>query len=142
VDEISRPRIGVSAIIRDDAGRVLLVRRGKDPGRGLYAFPGGSLEFGETLREGAAREAREETGITVTVLDLLYLSEVMPTGDGGLHFVLLDFGCEVAAGHPMAASDADDVRWVDRSTVRDVPLTVNMADALASAPVRRFLGWP
>lgn len=118
-----------------------MVRRGKDPGRGRYAFPGGSLEFGETLADGVAREVQEETGLTVKVLDLLFLSEVLPAGDATPHFVLLDFGCDVVSGDPRAGSDAEEVRWAGAEAARALPLTVNMSAALGREPIRRFLGW-
>lgn len=53
------------------ADRVVLVRRATPPGRGLWAYPGGYLETGETLEEGAARETLEEAGIEVQVTGLL-----------------------------------------------------------------------
>jgi 8-oxo-dGTP diphosphatase len=51
--------------------RVVLIRRATDPGRGLWSYPGGYLEMGETLEEGAVRETREETGLTVRITGLL-----------------------------------------------------------------------
>lgn len=139
--DVQRPRVGVSAIIRE-GGRVLLIQRGKDPGRGLYAFPGGSLEFGEALHAGVAREAQEETGLSVVVRHLLYVSEVMPAPSGeGPHFVLLDFACDVSGGALRPGSDAADARWVDQAEAQVLPLTVNMASALADQSVRRFLEW-
>ena len=57
-----RPQLAVSAgIFRD--GKILLVRRAREPSKGVYTFPGGRVEFGESLVEAVAREVREETGL-------------------------------------------------------------------------------
>ena len=64
------PLVGVGAIIIED-GRVALVKRGHPPLLGEWSIPGGAMEIGETVREAAAREACEETGLNVEVLELL-----------------------------------------------------------------------
>jgi ADP-ribose pyrophosphatase YjhB (NUDIX family) len=107
------PLIGVGAVIVD-AGRVALVRRGQPPLLGEWSIPGGVLEVGETLREGAMREAREETGLIVDAGELLGIFErLVPGEDGRLryHYVLMDFFCVWTGGDLLAASDAADVRW-------------------------------
>lgn len=107
------PLIGVGAVIVD-AGRVALVRRGQPPLLGEWSIPGGVLEVGETLREGAMREAREETGLIVDAGELLGIFErLVPGEDGRLryHYVLMDFLCVWTGGELLAASDAADVRW-------------------------------
>lgn len=107
------PLIGVGAVIVD-AGRVALVRRGQPPLLGEWSIPGGVLEVGETLREGAMREAREETGLIVDAGELLGIFErLVPGEDGRLryHYVLMDFLCVWTGGDLLAASDAADVRW-------------------------------
>ena len=107
------PLIGVGAVIVD-AGRVALVRRGQPPLLGEWSIPGGVLEVGETLREGAMREAREETGLIVDAGELLGIFERLVPGDDGrlrYHYVLMDFLCVWTGGDLLAASDAADVRW-------------------------------
>ena len=61
------PLVGVAAAVFDAAGRVLLVQRGRPPGAGTWGLPGGLLDLGEKLADGAAREVREECGIDVAI---------------------------------------------------------------------------
>ena len=65
------PRLVVTTIPVTDAGEVVLLRRGIEPGRGSWAQPGGFLEVDETVAEAAARETLEETGLLVTPGDLV-----------------------------------------------------------------------
>ncbi len=107
------PLVGVGAIIIDD-GRVLLVKRGHPPLAGEWSIPGGVLEVGETLREAAIREAREETCLTVEPADLLGVYDRVLRDDDGrtlYHYVLIDFLCRRVGGEARAADDADEVRW-------------------------------
>jgi mutator protein MutT len=115
-----RPIVGVGAIVVDE-GRALVVRRGKEPLKGHWSIPGGAVELGETLREAAAREAREETGLMVEagevleVLDSIYRD---PEGRTQFHYVLVDFVCRRLGGELCAASDVSEVRWI---TLEDLP---------------------
>src|ERR1700730_8683370 len=105
------PLVGVGAVIIND-GRVLLVKRGHPPLAGEWSIPGGVLELGETLREAAIREAREETCLTVATADLLGVYDRMVRDDEGstlYHFVLIDFLCRREGGEARAADDADEV---------------------------------
>src|SRR5271154_4328327 len=76
----THPMIGVGAVILDEYGRVLLIRRATEPMKGHWSLPGGLLELGETLIEGVKREIHEETGLIVTpkaiveVVDRIYRS--------------------------------------------------------------------
>src|SRR2546423_9283328 len=73
---------------------VLLVQRDKEPYRGKWSFPGGSIEPGETSREAARREAREETGLKVEVLDVAdVIDSIHAPQDGrpGYHYCIIDF---------------------------------------------------
>ena len=92
------PQLAVSAgIFRD--GKILLVRRAREPARGVYTFPGGRVEFGESLTEALAREVREETGLKIEILGLNGYREALPprTGVHG-HFVILPFAARWAGG--------------------------------------------
>ena len=107
------PLIGVGAVIVSD-GRALLIRRGQPPLLGEWSLPGGVLECGETLRDAAIREAREETGLVVEVGEMLGVYErVIRSEDGRVryHYVLIDFLCRAVAGELKAGSDAAEAGW-------------------------------
>jgi 8-oxo-dGTP diphosphatase len=95
-------------------GKVLLVRRGKEPRRGLWSIPGGAQETGETLTEALARELREEAGIEVEVTGLLdALDSIVRDGEGRAryHYTLVDFAAEWRSGEARAGADAIEVGW-------------------------------
>jgi 8-oxo-dGTP pyrophosphatase MutT (NUDIX family) len=94
----------VGAVICDDKGRVLLVRRANEPGRGLWSLPGGRVEPGEEEAAAVAREVLEETGLEVTVGRLLGRVTIG-------RYDIADFSCTVTGGTLAAATDADDVAW-------------------------------
>jgi ADP-ribose pyrophosphatase len=108
-----QPLVGVGAVIVED-GRVLLIKRGKAPLLGEWSIPGGMLELSETLRQGAEREALEETGLVVRATDLLgVFDRIVPDERQRTlyHYVLIDFLCEKISGDVLAAGDACDARW-------------------------------
>jgi 8-oxo-dGTP diphosphatase len=96
------------------ADQVLLVRRANPPDRGLWGFPGGHIEPGETLFAAAERELAEETGLhgradaVLTAIDV-----IRPPTDGelGRHYVLIAVGCEAPDGEASAGSDALEAGW-------------------------------
>jgi 8-oxo-dGTP diphosphatase len=110
------PLVGVGAVIVQD-GRVLLIRRGRNPMKGHWTLPGGVLEVGESLAEGVVREVREETGLEVEVLELVELLDRIHREDGRVryHYVIADYLCRVTGGELLVASDADAARWVERA---------------------------
>src|SRR5438445_1814411 len=76
-----RPVVGIGGVIID-RGRTLLIRRGSEPLLGEWSIPGGTLELGESLQEGVARELLEETGVEVRVLDLIEVFDRIYQQDG------------------------------------------------------------
>jgi 8-oxo-dGTP diphosphatase len=126
------PLVGVGAVIIED-GRVLLVKRGHPPLAGEWSIPGGVLELGETLREAALREAREETCLAVETADLLGVYDRVLRDDDGhtiYHYVLVDFLCRRVGGEAQAADDADEVRWFTPAEARELPLAEDTAEVI------------
>ena len=110
-----RPAIGVGVVVWKD-GKVLLIRRGKSPMRGRWSLPGGRQELGETVREAAVREVREETGVEIRLGALLDVVDTIRRDDSGavtLQYTLVDFDADWIAGAPQAASDAECAEWAD-----------------------------
>lgn len=136
---MSKPLLGVLAIvIRRE--QVLLVQRKNEPDAGLWGFPGGRLEYGETLGEGACRELLEETGVTATARRFLDLQEVInapcPGGETpAFHYVLVGMQCAYEHGEPVAADDALDARFVPFDVVfnAQLPLCDRVDDMLRKA---------
>ena len=113
-DYPDRPLVGVGAVIVHE-GRVVIVQRGTEPLKGQWSIPGGALEVGETLRECAEREAREETGLQVEAGEVLEVFDaIYREADGRIqyHYVLIDFACRLVAGELHAGADATQARWV------------------------------
>ena len=109
------------AVVVTRGDKVLLIKRGKEPRKGTWTVPGGSVELGETLAEAAAREVREETGINIeagrpfTAIDAIYHDQ-----EGGLkfHYVIIYMEASYLNGKPEASDDAQEARWVDFKTLR------------------------
>jgi ADP-ribose pyrophosphatase YjhB (NUDIX family) len=118
------------ALVHDAAGRLLLVRRATEPGRGRWSVPGGRCEPGETAAQTAVREVREETGLAVAAGRLVGRAE--RPGPGGVVYLIEDVACTVLGGTLAAGDDADDVRWVDAAELARLPLVDGLLDALTS----------
>jgi 8-oxo-dGTP diphosphatase len=105
-----RPIVGVGAVIVEN-GRVVLIRRRYEPLAGQWSLPGGTLELGETLEAGAAREMLEETGLVVDVGPVIEVFDRIMFDDAQrvrYHFVLVDYLCRPISGTLRAGSDVDD----------------------------------
>ena len=114
-DYPNRPLVGVGVVVIKD-GRVLLIRRGKPPRAGAWSLPGGRQRLGETVREAARRELREETGVEAAVTVLLDVVDSITRDDGGAiayHYTLVDFLADWRSGEARAGGDAAEVIWAD-----------------------------
>jgi ADP-ribose pyrophosphatase YjhB (NUDIX family) len=130
-----RPIVGVGAVIVQD-GRVLLVRRRYEPLAGRWSLPGGTLELGETLEAGLAREMREETGLDVEVGPVIEVFDrIMLDEDTRVqyHFVLVDYLCWPAGGTLVAGSDVDDAMFVSPTDLTRFDVTDKVQSVIARA---------
>ncbi len=108
-----RPIVGVGAVIVE-SGRVALIRRRYEPLAGQWSLPGGTLELGETLEAGTAREMLEETGLVVEIGPVIEVFDRIMFDDGNrvrYHFVLVDYLCWPVSGELRAGSDVDDAAY-------------------------------
>jgi 8-oxo-dGTP diphosphatase len=133
------PMVGVGAVIVD-GDCVLLVQRGHEPAKGSWTIPGGLVELGESLEAAAVREAEEETGLkvevveVVEVLDRIFRDDDQDDGCVRFHYVIVDYLCRVAGGQLRAGSDAEAARWVERaqwnshSALQLDPITVRVVE--------------
>lgn len=133
-----RPQLAVSAgIFRD--GKILLVRRAREPSKGIYTFPGGRVEFGESLTEALAREVREETGLIIEILGLTGFREALPGKTGGHgHFVILPFAARWVANDVTLNDELDDAKWLVPDELKGLPITLGLEATIAAA--RRIAG--
>ncbi|MBK4214832.1 NUDIX domain-containing protein [Paracoccus caeni] len=135
------PRLAALAVtLRGD--EVLLVRRRNPPDAGLWGFPGGHVEPGETALAAAARELAEETGIIAT--PRLYLDNVdliLRAPDGALryHFLLAAVLCDDPTGDPVAADDALAAAWwpIQQVLTGNLPLSQHVDEVLRRALIMR-----
>jgi ADP-ribose pyrophosphatase YjhB (NUDIX family) len=121
----------VGAVVHDAAGRLLLIRRGHDPGRGLWSLPGGRVERGESEADAVEREVREETGLSVRAGRRL--GSVRIPGPGVV-FDVVDLACSLADPdqQPVAGDDADAVLFADAATLARLACTPGLLDSLSS----------
>ncbi|GAB5470720.1 MAG: NUDIX hydrolase [Rhodospirillales bacterium] len=121
------PDAAVLAVVTRDE-RVLLVRRANPPDAGLWGFPGGKIEPGETIEQAALRELREECGLAAEAGSVLTaLDAIAWGGDGrlGSHFVLIAVLCRGVSGEAVAGDDALEVGWFAPDRLEEPSLAVS-----------------
>jgi thiamine-phosphate pyrophosphorylase len=129
-ESMSRPVAGAAVVcLKGDC--VLLAQRAQEPNRGRWSYPGGKIEPGETARQAAAREADEETGVRVTVLDVVDVYDaIFPP----FHYCVADYlAVPIDDAEPRPGADAMDARWVSFSEIGEYDLTEAMERVLARA---------
>ncbi|MFH1624795.1 MAG: NUDIX hydrolase [Pseudomonadota bacterium] len=111
------PILGVGgAVFLDD--KVVLVKRGKEPGYGRWSIPGGAVKLGETMEEAVKREVYEETDLDVDVLEVVKVVDPIIRDESNriaYHYVLVDFLCRYKSGKLRPNSDVLDARAVPMS---------------------------
>ncbi|MGF9758590.1 NUDIX hydrolase [Microvirga sp. 0TCS3.31] len=131
----------IAVVIHED--RTLLVRRANPPDAGLWGFPGGKIEFGETVRAAAIRELLEETGVHAEAHDIVTTLDILVPDSSGAtyqHYILIAVRCRWISGEPIAGDDALEAGWFsvadlepDRLAMSaDVDAIARRAQALAA----------
>jgi 8-oxo-dGTP diphosphatase len=137
------PIVGVGGVVIE-RDRALLIRRGSEPLRGEWSIPGGTLELGESLESGVARELLEETGLEVRVLELIEVFDRVYLEDAGgdgvatktgprFHYVIVDYLCERIGGEVAAGSDVTDVAFAREDELEQFRLTETATRILRKA---------
>lgn len=137
-----RPILAVGAVVVRD-GKVLLTKRGREPGRGLWSLPGGAVHPGEELKAAVIRELREECGIEVAVEEVAEVVERMiPDAEGRLqyHYVILDFRTRWLRGDLSLSEEVEEARWVDPADLDHYQMTRGTADVIRRLLAQREKG--
>lgn len=146
-----RPVVGVGGVVIDN-GRALLIRRGSEPLKGQWSIPGGTLELGESLESGVVRELKEETGLTVRILEMIEVFDRIYEDEGDAasgkfsqpaleakkkgpryHYVIIDYLCERTSGDAKAGSDVTDVAFATEDEFSKYGLTETATRILRKA---------
>jgi mutator protein MutT len=119
----------VGAVVRDESGRIVVVRRGREPSEGSWSLPGGRVEPGENLTEAVRREVREETGLDVVVHEMIGRIDI---AHADVVYDVVDFSATVGGRAPTltAGDDATDARWVTLAELTELRTTPQLIDTL------------
>ena len=135
----AKATLAVGAVVIDERGRILLIRRGRPPSRGAWTLPGGRVEAGESLEAAVVREVREETALDARVLCALCVVHVAREGYA---YAIHEFLLAPSSDSPLiAGDDAADARWAARHELAGLDVRADVQDvvdqALAEAHARR-----
>ena len=125
------PRVGSAVIVRDEANRILLGKRNKDPQRGSWILPGGKIKAFESIAEAAMRELQEETGLDIEVQGQFRVYEVINPPDE--HRIIIYSLARMRGGSLRAADDVSEVKFVSFDELGALPLTPLVREVLRDA---------
>lgn len=137
--DAERPVVGVGVVVLR-GNDVLLVRRGEPPRKDQWSIPGGKQERGETVRDAAHREIREETGVEIALIGLVDVVDGIrrdETGAAISHYTLVDFAAEWVSGEPVAGDDAAEACWTSLESLDDYRLWSETRRIIAAAAAMR-----
>ena len=130
-----RPILAASvAVFRD--GKVLLGARANPPAAHVFSLPGGVVEIGERLEDGALRELFEETGVRARIIGFAGHTQVIEKdADDKVrrHFVVASFAAHWISGEGTPSAEAPQLLWADPQNLGDLPVTPNLQNILAQA---------
>ncbi len=129
----NRPFVAVSAAIFNNSNKILIIKRSKEPGKGLWSIPGGIVKVGETLVEALHREISEECGIRVedhqfnAVYDRILYDK---SGKVNYHYVIINYICNTKSNKIVPDSDADDYSWLRSDELNRFKYTIGLKQFL------------
>ncbi|MGX9394157.1 NUDIX hydrolase (plasmid) [Nitrobacteraceae bacterium UC4446_H13] len=134
----------IAAVIKD--GSVLLVRRANEPDAGFWGFPGGKIDFGETIEQAAVRELFEETGVRAEAGPIFTAVDAFDRDENAVrhHYVLIAVLCRWVSGCPVAGDDALDAAWhgLDSLEQGDLALSFGVVHVAQQAKALARQTWP
>lgn len=145
------PIVAVGVIIRGNEPAsedcIVLIRRNKEPAKGLWTFPGGAVELGEPVRDAARREALEETGLEVRLGEVALVLDHVARDAGGrvqYHYIIIDYHAEPIGGELEPGTDVSEARWASLADLDDLAMTERAEEVArqlleAGPPVRQGL---
>ena len=120
------PISGVGVVVYNNAGKILMVKRAKEPNKGMWSIPGGAIELGETINRAAEREVYEECSVKIEIERVLDGAENMvKDGDGRIryHYVIIDLLARYVSGKIKARTDAADCGWFTTGEIAKMDIT-------------------
>jgi ADP-ribose pyrophosphatase len=126
------PQVAIGAVVIKE-NKILLVKRDKEPGKGKWAIPGGSVKLAETLQEAAEREVLEETGLTIKAKEPVYTFDLIERDHRGrirFHYVIIDLMADLIGGELRPSDDALDARWFDPGEIEGAGVTESTKEFL------------
>jgi len=120
-----QPIVSVGAVLIHE-GKILLVKRGVEPGRGMWSIPGGAVELGERVEDALIREVREECGLEVEInriLDVVDNIVLNSRNSVQFHYTILNFLVQLKGGTLKPADDVANARWVPLDEAENYDLT-------------------
>jgi ADP-ribose pyrophosphatase YjhB (NUDIX family) len=121
----SAPLVGVGVVVLNDAHEILLVKRGNEPGKGLWSLPGGMVQLGERVRDAAVREVYEECNLNVEPEDVMSVVDLIlkdPDGKVKYHYVLIDYFARYKGGDLTPQSDVSDANWFSQAELEQLEI--------------------
>ena len=126
------PTIAASAVVIND-GKILMIKRAREPNKGKWSIPGGRIELGESIHEAVKREVSEECNIEIEILRLLEVSDNIIRDEERrvrYHYVLIDVLARYKTGEVNAQSDAEDYRWVTVEELSEMDMSPQLRTIL------------
>lgn len=118
---------------------ILLIKRGKHPLKGIWVPPGGRVAWGEKLAAAAARELREQAGVTGEIVGVVDAVDQIIKSHIQAHFVITCFAARWIEGEPITADDAHEARWFTPEELATTRLTHTVRRIIRAASNQAFV---